>query len=255
MLFLHWEVPVEALKPLVHPRLSIDTHGGRAYIGVVAFSMRQVRPFRWWFSMPTATNFYELNVRTYVHLDGEQPGVWFLSLDANSTLATLAARSLWSVPYYRGNFEVLREEQRWHYPFKRSWPRPTPASFSARYQVHEALPESTDGSLQFFLAERYGFYSAGRGGALFHASVHHRPYALHRAGLEHSDDKLLSVCGVTQLGAPTDALFSPGVDVEIFSQRRVAKYSAPEVSGRSMRQRGRAEQKRGFFSPIEHFVE
>lgn len=57
---------------------------------------------------------------------------------------------------------------------------------------------------------------------LLRPPVHHRSYALHRAKVAHSEDKLLSVCGVAQLGTSTEAFFSPGVDVEIFPQRRVA---------------------------------
>ena len=37
------------------------------------------------------TNFHETNVRTYVHLDGRDPGVWFFSLDAANPVVVTAA--------------------------------------------------------------------------------------------------------------------------------------------------------------------
>ena len=49
----------------------------------------------------TATEFYEINVRTCVHLDGTEPGIVFFSLDASSTLAVLGGRWFWGLPYYR----------------------------------------------------------------------------------------------------------------------------------------------------------
>src|SRR5215212_7393217 len=100
LLFLHWEVPAAAVQALLPAELDVDTFEGRAYVGVVPFTMRDVSP--WWSpSVPGISNFDELNVRTYVHYKGSEPGVWFFSLDAASTLAVAAARAGWSLPYYR----------------------------------------------------------------------------------------------------------------------------------------------------------
>jgi hypothetical protein len=46
LLFVHWEVPAAALRPLLPASLTVDTHEGRAYVGVVAFTMHDVRPSR-----------------------------------------------------------------------------------------------------------------------------------------------------------------------------------------------------------------
>jgi uncharacterized protein YqjF (DUF2071 family) len=87
LLFLHWSVPTEALRPLVPPRLQIDTYEGQAYLGLVPFTMTGVRPL-WFPAVPGLSSFHEVNVRTYVHQDGCEPGVWFLSLDASNLLAS-----------------------------------------------------------------------------------------------------------------------------------------------------------------------
>ena len=42
--FLHWVVPVAALRPLVPDVLEIDTFDGLAFVGLVPFTMRGVRP-------------------------------------------------------------------------------------------------------------------------------------------------------------------------------------------------------------------
>ena len=46
LLFMHWPVDVEALRPLVPPSLSIDTFEGSAWLGVVPFQYdRREAPF------------------------------------------------------------------------------------------------------------------------------------------------------------------------------------------------------------------
>ena len=46
LLFAHWRVPVELLRPLIPRELEIDTFGGEAWLGLVPFHMSGVRP-RW----------------------------------------------------------------------------------------------------------------------------------------------------------------------------------------------------------------
>src|SRR3954466_998177 len=105
LLLSHWEVPEPALRPLVPRRLSLDAFEGRLFVGVIAFTMQRVRPLRWAPPVPTAREFHEINVRTYVHLDGEEPGIYFFSLDAGSSLAVAAARWGLRMPYFRSAFE------------------------------------------------------------------------------------------------------------------------------------------------------
>ena len=98
LLFMHWPVPVELVRPLVPKRLSLDLFEGQLYVGLVPFAMHEVAPS--WLPGALAFDFLECNLRTYVHLDGEEPGVWFFSLEAASWLAVQAARAGWGLPYH-----------------------------------------------------------------------------------------------------------------------------------------------------------
>ena len=70
LLFLHWPFEPQIIAKVLPPSLRVDTFEGKAWIGVVPFSMRNVRP-RFLPSVPGISNFPELNLRTsvsYTHL-------------------------------------------------------------------------------------------------------------------------------------------------------------------------------------------
>src|SRR5947199_10426306 len=96
LLFLHWEIPPQELQALVPPELTIDTFEGKAYVGLIPFTLSNVRPVLTP-PIPWLSKFHEVNVRTYVHRDGRDPGVWFFSLDTSSTLAVEGARAFYNL--------------------------------------------------------------------------------------------------------------------------------------------------------------
>ena len=76
LLFAHWPVHFDMLRPLVPAALELDRYDGEAWLGVVPFLMRNVRP-RALPAVPWLSAFPELNVRTYVTV-GEQSWRLFL---------------------------------------------------------------------------------------------------------------------------------------------------------------------------------
>jgi len=137
---------------------------------------------------------HELNVRTYVHRD-RVPGVWFFSLDCNSSAAVLAARALYSLPYYNAEIEIEEQGTRIDYSLTRT--EDPPAELQASWKFGETLPYSHPGSLEFFLTERYCLYSE-RDGKLCRARIYHQPWPLRKAGLTS-----LSSTMIQSLGLPT----------------------------------------------------
>ena len=108
LLFLHWPISPDQLRPLVPPSLDLDLFEGIAYVGLVPFTMTGVRPV----GLPSVrgiSNFHETNVRTYVHRDGRDPGVWFFSLDAANRLAVYLARTFFHLPYYHARMFLEHE--------------------------------------------------------------------------------------------------------------------------------------------------
>jgi len=213
LLFVHWTVPVEALRPLVPAALEIDRFDGVAFVGVVPFAMREVRPR--YLPRFASFDFLETNVRTYV-LHGEAPGVFFFSLEAASWLACAAARATFGLPYFPARMSLEEADGEVTYETERRLGPPARSRF--RYRVGEALGASRPGTFEHFLVERYILFVERRG-AIHRGQVHHTPYPVHRAELLEARDELASAAGIATSGPPAHVCWSPGVDVEVFALR------------------------------------
>jgi uncharacterized protein YqjF (DUF2071 family) len=211
LFFLHWTVPIEAVRPLIPSALELDPWDGRMHIGVVPLRMEQIRPS--WIPRAAGLDFLELNLRTYVHHRG-RPGIWFFSLEASSWLAVRAARASWSLPYHHARMDMDRGGGRLRYASERRGA--AAASWDAELSVGAPLGSSELGTIEHFLFERYLLF-AERGGRVLEGAVNHQPYAAHRAevhGLRHS---LSAAAGLPHLDEPPSLVhYCPGVDVEVF---------------------------------------
>ena len=227
LLFMHWEVPPSALQALLPHGLDLDTFDGKAYVGLVPFTISGVRP-SFIPPLPLISSFHEVNVRTYVHRGGKDPGVWFFSLDASSTLAVAAARAAYKLPYFHSQIEL-----------KTSSDVPAIIDFTAeRDDTNGQLPangrfryapmdgiksHATPGSLEFFLVERYILYSADEQKNLYRARVHHAPYPLQRADILECDETLTWAAGIRRGETQPLRHYASEVNVKVYALERVGK--------------------------------
>jgi uncharacterized protein YqjF (DUF2071 family) len=214
--FLHWRVPEAVLRPLVPAELTLDTFEGDAFVGLVPFTMTGVRPL-WAPAVPGISNFHETNVRTYVHKDGRDPGVWFFSLDAASRVAVTVARTFWHLPYHHARMSLDEAEGEIRYVTERLGPPPVPAGCKVTTRVLGAVSPAVGGTLEHFLAERYILYADTGGGSLSIGRVHHVPYPLQRAEAIAWEESLLQAAGIARPNDAPLAHYADGVDVEIFA--------------------------------------
>lgn len=212
LLFMHWEVPAESLRPLIPEPLEIDTFKGNAYIALTPFTMWNVRPV-FVPPIPYLSAFHELNVRTYVHL-GDEPGVWFFSLDANSALSVWGARLFYHLPYFYSQIELKEDGNAIDYRLKRS--AETRARFNAHWTVHDEEPfRAIPGSLEFFLVERYCLFTE-HNEKIYRCRIHHEPWPLRYATLDSYDTDLFDANGLPTPGGDPMLHFGGPVDVEIW---------------------------------------
>jgi uncharacterized protein YqjF (DUF2071 family) len=218
LLFVHWAVDVETLRGLVPPALAIDTFDGRAYLGLVPFRMHAVR-----FGPVKIADFLEVNLRTYVHAEGV-PGVFFLSLDAESRLAVWGGRGLYRLPYRRAHMAMDTDGKRTLVRSERSDASSgSNASLEIEWTIldgasHGAAP----GTLEHFLTERYALYGDSWGSP-FRVRVHHPPWPLRRARLDRLATSIPRAVGVQLPGPPMELVLASieGVAVETFAREAV----------------------------------
>lgn len=181
VLLAHWRVPAEAVRPHVPGELEVDLHDGSAWLGIVGFRTGAVR-VRGLLPVPRLSSYLELDVRTYVRGPDGRPGVWFFSLDASSRFAVQAARRSYRLPAYHARIALDRTGEWRDMECARVAERGK--VFSGRYRPGGAVFRAEPGSLEWFLAERYCLYTAGRGSDLLRAEVHHDLWPLRPAEVE-----------------------------------------------------------------------
>lgn len=212
LLFLHWEIPADEVARRLPGGLEPDLREGRAYAGLVAFAMRRVRP-RGLPALPWLSNFLELNVRLYVRGPGGSPGVFFLSLDCDRWPAVAVARSRFHLPYEHAAMARTPRGDGWEYLCRRRGAAGTARlAWTAQGEARPAAP----GTLEYFLAERYRFFTKGPRGLMV-GEVRHEPYPLRAARVEAASDLPLRWDGLSPSGGPCHAVCSPGVEVRCWS--------------------------------------
>ena len=211
LLFAHWPVAPDMLRPLLPSSLTLDTFDGRAWVGVIPFHMSNVRP-RGIPPIPWVSSFHELNVRTYVRV-GARPGVWFFSLDASNPLAVRAARAAVHLPYYDATMRMTAgADGSVNYDSQRTHRGAPPAAFHATYRADGPVYRAAPGTLEYFLVERYELFSTTRRG-LLHVKIAHPPWPLQRASARIERNTMAAAAGVALRGEPTQLHFARRVDV------------------------------------------
>jgi uncharacterized protein len=194
LLFAHWEIDAAELRPYIPANLRIDTYEGKAWLGIVPFRMSGVR-LRWTPALPGLSAFPELNVRTYVTLEGK-PGVWFFSLDAANAVAVAAARLSFHLPYFRARMNCDEIDKWIQYKSERDHAGAPGASFEARYRPAGECFQSQPGTLAHFLTERYCLYAAA-GDRIYRGEIHHPAWQLQPAEAQVTRNSMAEAAGLT----------------------------------------------------------
>ena len=213
LLFMHWRVPAGDLRRLIPERLTIDTYEDSAWIAITPFVLWNVRPVLVP-PIPGVSEFNEVNCRTYVTLDNK-PGVWFFSLDADSRLASSAARLFYRLPYHFAEIHISESDNRIDYDMQRG-----DFGLRARWTVRDDMPPSSPGSLEFFLTERYCLY-AERDRQLYRARIFHQPWPLQKATIDSYESSMIEVLGLKSRRDEPALNYVEAIDVEIWAIKRL----------------------------------
>jgi uncharacterized protein len=190
LLFLHWPIRHEYIRPLIPTALELDTFDGWCWIGIVPFHMSGVRP-RY---VPLPLALPELNVRTYVKTAGKS-GVWFFSLDAASWIAVRVARWL-GLPYYDARMKVESAADMIRYDSVRTHKNSARAEFRADYGPTGAVYQATPGTLDHWLTERYCLFAALNPNRVVFGEIHHPPWTLQPAEVKLDVNTMMQSTGI-----------------------------------------------------------
>lgn len=216
VLMLHYEVDPTALQPWVP--FPLDLHEGRAYVSLVAFTMRDMAPRRggrWtsWMLRPIATHEF-LNVRTYVRSHvGDGPdveeGIHFLHEWLPSRLAVRLGRPVFGLPYRLGR---LRYDHRHEEGELAGCVEDAHSDTCLRYRAPVSGPFApcVAGSLTEFLMERYSAFTEWLGWKR-RFRIWHPPWPQVEVVPEVLDDSLLrDSCPWFKEAQLRGAHYSPG---------------------------------------------
>jgi uncharacterized protein YqjF (DUF2071 family) len=193
LLFCHWTLPPDVIRPLVPSPLELDLLDGQAYVAVVPFWMSGIRA-RWTPPLPGLNRFPELNVRTYVRYKGVS-GVYFWSLDAANQIAVWSARAAYGLPYFHADMVIRSLGENFEYSSRRL-EDPQPAEFRGRYRPVAPPRRREAGSVEHFLTERYCLYAV-RDGQVARAYIHHLPWPLQDANADIELNTMAQAAGIT----------------------------------------------------------
>ena len=223
-LFIHYEVDAEALQSEVP--FELDLWSGKAFVSLVAFSMRRLRP-RWGGRLgelllkPISDTRY-LNVRTYVRHRNES-GIYFIAKFVSNPLCVPIGSLTFGLPYRSGRLTFRHDHDRGVIEGElRAADGRGKLSYKATPRSPGEFHASQSGTLAAFLLERHTAFTQQRNQRRSFR-VWHLPWLQRPMEIVVQDQGLLATTGKWVKHARlTGANFSPGVhDIWIGRPQRI----------------------------------
>ncbi len=211
LFFLHWKYDAAEIQKRLPSGLFVDTFNGDAFLSIIGFRMSNIRllglP-----AVPLLSSLNELNVRTYVRTADGKPGIYFFSLDCDHWLAVKIAQLAFGLKYKHAKirFEAAHKQL--------SCLRTKETTLANyRWNPQSAPTTATPGTIEFFLLERYTFFTE-RKNRLWAGQVYHPPYVFSSAKLhEYSEAPFLWNQLLPTHSAPHLVHACRGVAIEAFA--------------------------------------
>lgn len=215
-LFVHYSISPRVLQP--HVPFELDLFEGDAWVSLVAFTQRRLRPavggaLAAWAMAPVASHPF-LNLRTYVRGGDGVTGICFLAEWIPNRLARAVGPLLYGLPFRLGRLKYGAGARRVE-AGGRAWQVEVMEGSSA---VVTARP----GTLDYFLVERYVAFTA-RDGRGCRFRIRHEPWGFSGIGVRTVHESLIRGAAPWFDGAKARAAhYSEGVaDVRIGGPHRV----------------------------------
>jgi uncharacterized protein len=224
--FLHWRYEPVAVARLLPQGLEPDLYDGDAWVGLTPFVVRErsIAGIPTVFALQGLTTFPETNLRTYVRGPDGRDGIWFFSLDVDSLATTIAARTLYQVPYMRSEMQV-DDDGDIRYRARR--PRRPDIGHDLLVRPGAALTEPEP--LVDFLTGRWRAWTK-MAGRLATVAVQHEPWPLATADLLRGDETITAAAGLPTPASAPMVHYSPGVTARIGTPRLASRAAGPRTN-------------------------
>jgi uncharacterized protein YqjF (DUF2071 family) len=125
-----------------------------------------------------------------------RPGVYFFSLDAANPVAVGVARALVHLPYFTADMDVEHQDDWISYRSRRTSTKGAPAQFVARYRPVGAVTPPAEGTLEYFLTERYCLFTVDTSFRAYSLDIHHPRWPLQTAEAEITVNTMADAAGI-----------------------------------------------------------
>lgn len=216
LFFASYPVEPAVVRPHIPDSLTLDTFEGEAYLSVVPFRIQDIRPK----GLPSAVGLTtpELNLRTYVELDGKR-GIYFFNLDAGDVLGVLGARIFNQLPYYYADM-VYEPGDPTTFRSRRRTPGARPLAFAATYGPDGEPYQPDPGTVEHFLVERYCYFTEGADGAVRYADIDHERWTVQPGQWTVSTNTIFAANGFDQPDSEPVLTYSDGLGVAATTSKR-----------------------------------
>jgi uncharacterized protein YqjF (DUF2071 family) len=219
LLFLHWPISPEELRPYIPVHLQIDTFDHYTWLGVVGFVVEGIFS-RGLSTLSLTPKFSEINVRTYVKFDGK-PGVYFMSLDVEDWASYTIAKRWYRLPYHPAQISFQKEGHTIHCQSRRKGKINSKITFNGKFCPLPDVYFTKSTTLEHWLTERYCFYSSDNRGNIYCGEIHHRPWPLQKVKVEIGTNTLFSPFHFDFTDVKPISHFSKGVDSLLWNIKKV----------------------------------
>jgi uncharacterized protein YqjF (DUF2071 family) len=177
VLFVNWKVPVTELQYLVP--FPLDLYQGRAVLSLVPFFMDRVR-FRGLPGIPFGSSLWEINLRTYVIVNGI-PGIYFFTLETPHRVANAIARTFFNLPYRDARVHATVSEAGYRLSVTGDDARGIPYHLNLEGKKDlGGLSSEPNAKFQTWVTERYHLF-VKKDGSTIRGDVFHPPWSVQKA--------------------------------------------------------------------------
>jgi uncharacterized protein YqjF (DUF2071 family) len=216
VLFIHHKISSELLQPLCP--FPLDLYNGQAIISIVPFRMSGIR-FPYLPAFPGLSSLWELNLRTYVEINGVK-GVYFFTLDTDSLLGEFIARKFFHLPYNHSQILAKVTESSYNFTHQRgNYKLDLSASIGGK---------KGSSSFDLWATERYSLFTFDRD-HIFEGRVHHRPWDLKEIEIKKLDDGFSTLLGDMSLGTPESVSYAQSLEVRFSPFKKIGNHVANTI--------------------------